>query len=382
MTRAVRWKLVLWGTLALATGAQATPARMAALLGNPLFEDDTNSAAYPSLAARFGRAASLHLAAGGGTQVGLLLGDDEWLVGASHGAPPAYDDLARIGEEVGRPVLRPTRLLSALAVWKLEGDSAIGFAVTPSFGITRNYPPPGAPITNTLSLELEAIAGLTLGGSDVTTDLALAVSYHRFQQRSGGVTVVETPQTPSAALRTRTFFKGAIGEGGDLAVYGELARRERTFIQHEPFTSRANLARYVVLAGMGPRYRPVEWATIGAAVELSYVLLTGGVDTAGLGFSRATLPSLQLAAELSPVSWLVLRGAVARRFMVTTSRPQAGGQTDVSSDSFTWATGAGIRYKRLEIDATISTALLLEGPAFIGGGTPGLFGSLSARYPF
>jgi hypothetical protein len=126
----------------------------------------------------------------------------------------------------------------------------------------------------------------------------------------------------------------------------------------------------------------VEWATLAAALELDYVLLTGGVDTSGLSFSRVTFPSLQLAAEVAPLKWLVLRGAVARRFNISTSRPQPGGQSDDTSDSFTWATGAGIRWEHLEIDATISTALLLNGPSFIGGTSPGLFGGLSVRYPF
>lgn len=369
--------------LALAPAAGATPARVAALLGNALFEDDTNSDLYPSLAARYGRSASLHLTGGTGTRAGLLYGGDRWLVGASYGTPPAYDDLARIGEELGRPIMRPTRLLNVLVVRKLEDDSAFAFALNPAFGITRSFPV-GAPITNTLSLELEAIAGLTFAQRDVTTDMALALSYHRFQQRSDGATVAETAHVPSGAFRTRTFFRGALGPAGDLGIYGELARRDESFILRQPFTTRADLARWIAVAGMGPRFRPVEWATLAGSVELDYVLLTGGVDTAALSFSRWTAPSLQLAAEVSPppLSWLVVRGAVARRFSVTTDRPQAGGQTDLTSDSFTWATGAGLRVEHLEVDATISTNLLLDGPSFIGGGTPGLFGSLSVRYVY
>ena len=63
-------------------------------------------------------------------------------------------------------------------------------------------------------------------------------------------------------------------------------------------------------------------------------------------------------------------------------RPAGGGLSDTSSDLFDWATGLGVRWERLEVDATVSTNLLLNGPSFIGGTSPGLFGNLTVRYPF
>ncbi|HEY8206102.1 MAG TPA: hypothetical protein VIG99_01385 [Myxococcaceae bacterium] len=381
MTVRARHRLAMWGLILAASSAQATPARVAALLGNPLFEDDTDADRIPSVAGRYGRSVFLHLTGGAGTQAGLIYGGDHWLVGATYGTPAAYDDLAAIGAELGRALLRPTRLVNVQLVRRLDEESSVGFAINPAFGYTRAFPIAG-PITNTFSLELEAIASYSFSSKDLTSDLALSLSYHRFQQRSDGATVAETTHVPSAALRDRTFFRGAFGPTGDLGVYGELARREEGFTQNDPFTSRASLSRYVLVAGAGPRFRPVEWVTLAGAVELDYVLLTGAVDTAGLSFTRTVFPSLQLAAEVSPLSWLVFRGAVARRFSWVTDRPQAGGQTDTTSDAFTWATGAGLRWERLEVDVTVSTALLLNGPAFIGGSAPGLFGSLSLRYPF
>jgi hypothetical protein len=375
-------RLVMFGLILVASAAQATPSRVASLLGNPLFEDDTDADLYPSVTGRYGRSAFLHLAGGGAaTQAGLVYGGDRWLVGATYGAPPAYDDLAAIGAELGRSIFRPTRLVNLQLVRRLDDESAVGFALNPAFGYTRNFPT-GGPITNSLSLELEAIASYSISSKDLANDVAVALSYHRFQQRSDGVTLTETGQLPSAALRDRAILRNAFGPAGDLGFYGELARRDESFTQHEPFTSRAALARYVFMAGVGPRVRPVEWATLAASLELDYELLTGSVDDDGLSFARTTLPSLQLAAEITPLSWLVLRGAVARRFNFLTERPQTGGLFDVTSDSFTWATGLGVRWEHLEVDATLSTALLLNGPSFIGGSAPGLFGSLSVRYPF
>src|SRR6185295_15882652 len=218
---------------------------------------------YPSVTGRYGRSVFLHLTgAGTTTQAGLYYGGDRWLVGATYGTPQSYDDLSSISAELSRALLRPTRLVNLQLVRRLDEDSAVGFSLNPAFGYTRSFPVGGV-ITNSLSLELEAIA-----------------SY-----------------IPSAALRDRTILRGVFGPTGDLGFYGELARRDESFTQLEPFTSRAALARYVFLAGVGPRLHPVEWVTLAGSLELNYELLTGAVDDDGLSFSRTTFPALQLGAE-------------------------------------------------------------------------------------
>lgn len=363
--------------LVLGASAQATPARQQALLGNNLFEDELDSYLFPALAAWYGKSFSLTIG-GGGPQAGFLLGN-EMVWGVSYGTPIAYDDLARTDENLNRTLLRPSRLLTFLLAWKLDEGSLVGFAVNPSFGITRAFPTVG-PISNTVSLELEVIAGYSVHRDDVSSDTALAVSYHRYQQRSAGITTSETGNIPSIAVRHRTILRRAFGDTVDFGVFGEVARRDESFIQNEPFTSRANIGRWVAAAGLGPRFRPIEQVTVGPLVELNYVNVAGQVDTSGLEFSRLTFPSFRVAAEVNPFPWLVIRGGISRRFDVVVSRPQAGGEVDSSSDFFTYATGAGVRIGRLELDATLSNALLLQGPAVIGGGAPGLFGSLSLRY--
>jgi hypothetical protein len=364
-------------SLLLSASALATPARQQALLGNNLFEDDQDSYLFPALAAWYGPSVSLHIG-GGGPQAGLLFGED-WVWGVSYGTPIAYDDIARTDENLNRTLLRPSRLLTFLLARKLEDGGLLGFAVNPSFGITRSFPVSG-PIANALSFELELIAGYSVHREDMSSDTALAISYHRFQQRSAGVTTAETSHIPSLALRHRTIVSKALGEKVDLGVFGEVARREESFFQNEPFTSRASIARWVFNAGVGPRFRPLEMVTVAPLVELIYVNVAGGVDTAGLEFSRLTFPSFRMAAEITPFPWLVVRGGIARRFDVVVARPQTGGETDSTSDGFVFSTGAGVRFDRLVLDATLSTALLLQGPSVIGGGSPGLFGSLSLRY--
>src|SRR5262245_9683682 len=125
MTVRARRRLAMWGLILVASSAQATPARVAALLGNQLFEDDTDADRVPSVAGRYGRSAFLHLTGGAGTQAGLLYGGDHWLVGATYGTPAAYDDLSAIGAELGRALLRPTRLVNVQLVRRLDEESSV-----------------------------------------------------------------------------------------------------------------------------------------------------------------------------------------------------------------------------------------------------------------
>ena len=138
----------------------------------------------------------------------------------------------------------------------------------------------------------------------------------------------------------------------------------------------------VAMLGFGPRLRPHQIVTVGGTFEIDYTLLMGSVDTANFLFQRVAVPVIQIATEITPWRWLVLRGGLIRRFDFTVNKPATGGQTDGSTDSFDIRTGAGVRIEKLEIDSVISIPLLLQGPNFIGGGSPGLFGNLSVRYPF
>lgn len=371
----------LWLALTLIPSlALATPARMASLLGNDLVEDDTDYFRFPALAARYGRSAFLNV---GGFQAGFVHGYNTF-VGASYGTPVLYDDLSRTQEAISRPLLRPIRLLSFVAATKLGDGMSLGFALNPAFNIVRSFPAPGTVnvITNMLSLDVEAIAGLSMYGGPMVSDTALAVSYHRFQQRANGETLNETKVAPSFALRHRSIWLGTFGETTDLGLYAELARRDESFTQDQPFTSVASMNRWVAVAGIGPRFRPLQQVLIIPSVELSYVTVMGSVDTARFQSSNTTVPNLRLSVEGAPFSWLFVRAGLLRRFSVRTDRPTSGSQIDTASEAFSWSTGAGVVFGSFQIDATLSQALLTQGPSFIGGGSPGLFGSLSLRYTY
>jgi hypothetical protein len=346
-----------------------------------MFLDDTDLFLFPALTAHYGNSASLHVGAGG-TQAGFILGND-LKVGAFHNPTIVYNDLAQIASETNQTILQPGRLPSVY-LGKKSGDSMFGFGINPAFSLRRTATPPNgagiSTVTQTLAFDVELLGGFSTRGESMQSDTALAVGFHRYQQNVVPTRIAEVPFVPSAALRHRTIWKSSETFGWGL--FGEVARRDESFTQREPFTSEASLARYVLQVGTGAVYRPVPIVTVAPTLELDAVELTGSVDRARLGFARLTIPRFRVAAELMPNSWFVVRAGVLKSFILNFARPASGGQVDTDTSTFSWSTGLGVRLGGFELDATLSSAILTNGPQFIGGGAPGLFGGLSARYQF
>jgi hypothetical protein len=372
-------RAALVSTFALyATASFATPARTAAMENHTLVEDDTDLFLFPGLTGHYGRAASLHVGAGG-PQGGIIYGaEGGWQFGLFHGSRVGYNDLAQTSNTLGLGFLQPNRLPSFFA-GKKSGDDLIGFGINPGFNLTRVLGP-----TNTnnganydLAFDIEGIFGFGTRNESVHSDTAIALSYHRFIQRVSPDVVADTPVFPSIAVRHRTFWLGK--DGLDWGVYGEAARRDESYVQMQPFRSEAFMSRWVFAGGIGPRFRPSELISVAASLEMSFTTAGGRVDTTRFGGSTLAAPGFKVSVEAAPLKWLFLRAGATKRYVFNFSRPAAGGQMDTSADSFSWSTGAGVVSGNFEVDATISNALLTNGPSFIGGGAPGLFGGLSAR---
>jgi hypothetical protein len=361
------------------TLAGATPARVQALQGMPLFEDDTDLFTMPALTARYGRAASLHIGAGG-PMAGFIHGrEGGWQLGVFHNSTVAYDDLARTAANLGVTVLQPPRILSFFAGKPLDDERSIGFALNTSLGFQRSVPLNGG-LSYQLAFDVEGIFGYSSRYGTRHSDSAVALSYHRFIRYADPNRTADTPVGPSIALRHRTIWLGE--DGVDFGIYGEAARREEGLVQSAPTPTRAVLARYFVNGGLGPRIRIADIAMISPSVELVVNTVGGRVDNAGTGVTTVTAPGLRAAAEVYPFPWLALRAGVSKAYNLQLSRPQNGDQADALAAGFNWSTGLGVRKGGFEADATISNAFLLNGPAFVGGGAPGLFGSLSMRYHY
>jgi hypothetical protein len=379
MKRDVRFGVFVLAVMAVVPTAFATPARVQSLNGLPLFEDDTDLFTFPALAAPYGRSVQLHVGAGG-PLAGFLHGrKGGWQLGAFHNSTVAYNDLANTASNVGVALLQPSPILSFFAANPTSENTAWGFAINTAFGLQRAVPQ-GGTLQYQLSFDLEAILGYSAYFGNRHSDSAIAISYHRYMRREMPNLVADTPVIPSFALRHRTIWLG--DDGVDFGIYAEAARRDEQYKQNLPLPSVATLARYFVMAGLGPRFRVNKWAMISPTAELVVSTVGGSVDTSGVGLTTVTFPRLRGAVEISPLEWLFIRAGVSKSFSIVLARPQTGGQADQTGAGFGWSTGLGVRKGGVEVDATVSNAFLLNGPSFIGGGAPGLFGSLSARFHY
>jgi len=363
----------------LPSSALATPARSQALLGNPLIEDDTDLFTLPALTAAYGRSALLHIGAGG-PMAGVSYGQNgRWQLGAFHNSTVAYNDLARTAANVGVPLLQAPSIVNLFAGSPIDDGSAIGFALNTSLGFQRAVPT-GSGLSYQLAAEIELIFGYSTRSDTRHSDSAIAISYHRYMQRVYPNLAADTPGVPSFALRHRSIWMG--DNGVDLGVYVEAARRDESFRQRVPIPSTATLARYFVNAGIGPRIRIADIAIIAPGVELGVNTVGGAIDTTGLGETLITVPRLRASIEVFPFPWLAVRAGATKSVQLQFSRLQSGDEFDASASGFVWTTGLGAKAGNFQVDATLSNALLLNGPQFVGGGAPGLFGSMSARYHF
>jgi hypothetical protein len=365
--------------------ATATPARIAALQGNALFEDDTDLFLFPALTAHYGREILLHVPAGGGmaaAQAGIVLGS-EWQVGAFYNAPVAYDDMGSTANNINVALFQPVRL-ATITIGRRTDNGMMGLAVNPSFGMSRSVPVGSRAKQYRLSYDLEAIAGYSTQSDTWHADSAVAISHHFYRVTSAGKTLEAINALPSIAVRHRSLFLAR--ETFDWGVYGELARRDESYHRKEPYSSETDLARWVFVAGGGPIIRPIPELTIAPALQLSWTEVRGNTDRATSAFANLGFPMAILSAEANPFSWLFVRAGVARRFNYVISRPPSGGANDSTTSGFAWTTGIGAKVENFQADATLQNALLTNGPAIIGGGAgvgaPGLFGSLSLRYTY
>jgi hypothetical protein len=373
---------VIGALLALLPGlALATPARMQSLLGNQLFEDDTDLFLYSALTAKYNRSVLLHIGTAGPI-AGFIHGGKEggWQLGAFHNSTVAYDDLAHTASTLGVNLIPAQRIVSFFAGKALDEHHMIGFAINPAFGFRRTVPV-GGNLQYQLAMDIEGIFGYSSHYDFRHSDTAVAVSYHRYVQRANPNLIADTPVAPSFALRHRTIWLGE--DGIDFGLFGEIARRDEDYNVSFPVLQRTSLERWFAMVGLGPRIRMFDnMLMIAPAVEMVVDSSGGRTPTTGFSNTLVTLPRFRAGAEFMPLEWLVMRAGVSKTYALTLTRSGVGGQNENIGSGFTWSTGLGVRKGGLQVDATISNAILLNGPAFIGGGAPGLFGALSARYSY
>ncbi|MBI2060552.1 MAG: hypothetical protein HYT87_12350 [Nitrospirae bacterium] len=198
------------------------------------------------------------------------------------------------------------------------------------------------------------------------------------------------PPSVGGAFRWQTNRNPA---ATDWVFYTSLDRRDYDSVSPINETS-TEADQYQFSVQTGPRWQPVENVTLTLLGEAGFDQLAVAPNP---GPSRRVttyiFPAVHGAAEARISKHISVRGAVVNGFEWTRSRlpgtqPESPRRTLSETETrFNWAVGLSGHHKAFDLDASVRSALLTNGPAFIGGetsqsGGPGLFSLLSLTYRF
>jgi hypothetical protein len=99
---------------------------------------------------------------------------------------------------------------------------------------------------------------------------------------------------------------------------------------------------------------------------------------------NAALPMVNMATEVQLLDWLFVRTGAQYTWNLTRNKQNLDPSVKekLGTGAFNWSAGLGVTKNNFYLDGVISNAFMTNGPAFIGGGTPGFLAMASATYKF
>jgi hypothetical protein len=364
--------------------AAANDGRSEALGDNPMIRDDVDVADLPGLLTTYGNEVFLSVAQNATTgDVGAIFGR-RYALGLWVHRTPRFEDLAATDELFGSFTLPQTHHLVDLLFGM---DNGFGLRLSVSAGLDSDE------VEDT---ELERM--VSTGGSTLGLDLQLGYSIDRdryhgdfglgctvswFEVIDHGQTLYETGWHPSAFLRHRSEINPRTPLSWVIDVMA--ARRGYSAVALGDPATDGWFGRWVLSLVGGPHLSLPQGLDLWIGATFQLERLGGEVDEQEQPSLTGLGPGILASAELAIREIFFVRASArydvhwTEADIPATTDTLAGGEQQVGQ-RFQWATGVGVEVRGFRIDGTISQALLLSGPQFIGGGAPGLMGTVSASY--
>jgi hypothetical protein len=369
--------------------ARATTARVVALRGQFAFADETDVFRFPSAAPQYGDRVGLDFTPSASEGNGGALWGRTLTLGLYLNRPPLFDDIGEIGAiHAGVETPEMHRLFDAVLAWQIEEHHAIGALLGTSFGLQSvdadvPFDNRGRLSDGSRALAVDLGLGHSYAGPALVNDVSLALTFRSFEQQDAGETFAEGSGPPSLAVRDRLV----LGPGAARAFGVELLLARRSYGIHQPGTDiDGTYVRTLAQVDAGPRWAFGGRVTLATAVRLRYEKLAGEVDdqsgpnTFALGFPGAVAG---LEARVYD-RWRLRAGAdYLFQYVQTEDGEQATGdptQIRSAESVFSWSVGLGFADGGFSVDAMLASNLVLDGPNFVGGTSPGLFATLSGVY--
>ncbi|MBN1772985.1 MAG: hypothetical protein JXB32_17075 [Deltaproteobacteria bacterium] len=366
--------------------AGAGEARLDALAGSPIVEDDGDIFDYPGLVTRYGDAAFLTVQPSPASgNAGVLVGR-ETAFGFWVHRTPRFDDLTEADALFGGFDLSEVHPLFDLL---FGTDAGFGLRLSLSAGldVADVYSGVEDDLLSTgdtsVGIDLQAGYSFDLGGAHpYHGDFGVGLTLSYFEVVELGQTTYLTGWIPSFLVRHRSVFDPAADVSWVLDVM--LTRRAYT-VEAEGATSvDGSFGRWMTYAAAGPRVRLPADVTLWLAGRVSLEQLGGEIDDdaqtslLGVGF-----PGLVASIEVLLWELLTVRAGIDYDVYITQSE-SPGDDPRLAEHGlghrFAWSTGLGLSLGRFQIDGTVSQRFYFNGPQVLGGNDPGFLGLISAAY--
>ena len=375
--------------------AQATTARALSLRTHFAFADDTDVFRFPSAAPPHGDLATVDFTPSAQDGNAGVLWGKTLTLGVHVNRPAAFDDVAEIDalyDGVDAPQVR--KIVDLILAGRLTEQHLFGLSLGPSFGMdTIDADIPGDDrgrlSTGSRAFQLDVGLGHSFLGEVITNDASVALSFHSIEQQANGETIAESGGAPSFALRDRLIWQLS----QDRAVGAEVLIGRRSYnvdLPGDP-SSNGRYGRWLLQLDAGPRFALAQDVTLATALRMTFEQITGttrdgsadpedGPGALSLGF-----PGAVFAIEARVLRRWHLRAGADYLFRYQAFETPVGfdldpTQTRSTGTQFSWSLGLGYERSGFSLDALLASALVLNGPDFLGGTAPGMFASLSGGY--
>jgi len=352
--------------------------------------DDTDVFRFPSVAPHHGDLTTVDYTPSVQEGNAGLLWGRTWTVGVYLNRPAIFDDAAQMETlYAGLDLPEAQKILDLIAATKVGDNNAIGLILAPSHGLsTLDVDAPGdnrgRVSTGARVFVLDVGLGWTWSGPRLLNDASLALTFISIEQQDAGETIFEGGGAPSLGVRDRMI----LAPEEDVGFGFELLVTRRAYEVDEPGAggTDGSYDRLLLQLDAGPRFKLTERVIFAPALRVLYERLSGTIgDQDGPSATGLSAPGAVVALEAHLGDHWRLRGGADYLFTYEAFEgPSIPGVEPTQSRStdaeFSWSLGLGYQRSGFSLDALLASDLVINGPDFLGGTAPGLFGSLSGAY--
>jgi len=381
---------LLLATLATGGQAAATGARTESLQRDPFQPDETDVYRFPGGAATYADTLLLEFSPSPLNGYGTVLLNRPWTIGLSVHRPRDWNDLVEMGELYGwQGALPSVEPIADLILGAGFGGHGIGLLFGVSAGLDSDRDLQGTEGTTAFAAySFDLGVGYSTDVPWYRGDTGLQLQFHQLERQIEGEVALEGDPAPSFLATHRSLIgpEQGIRLGVDLLVTRRNYGVSFTVGEDEEMED-ASMSRWLVRGTIGPQADILPGVVLSGGLAFGYEWEGGEVA----GDDQTTLsgvmaPGVVASVEAEVFHWLIGRAGMAYDLVLEKKTNRAEGEAASEQEAirhgFSWSVGLGLRFDRFRLDGMVAPGFLFQGPAMVGGGSPGLLSQMSGAVEF